>query len=174
MKRILGLILGVFFCGVVLSLGITQEIPIGKVSGKIVMAENGRPLEGAAIALVRVVSEDEYHRLRGIETNSDGTFSMGLWSSMLLEAAGSDAELVRVADDRLPDDLKPTGVMSQHILARARRTRCWGRPPRIGGPFCRQQLPGTSQIRRPNWTSISAPTIASSPGTERIPLDRSG
>lgn len=38
---------------------------------------------------------------------------------MILEAAGSDAELVRVADDRLPDDLKPTGVLSQHILASA-------------------------------------------------------
>ena len=77
MKRMLGLILGIFFCGVVISLGITQEIPVGKVTGKIVMQENGRPLIDAAVALVRIVSEDEYQRVRGVETNSDGTFALG-------------------------------------------------------------------------------------------------
>ena len=51
------------------------------------------------------------------------TFSIGLWSRMILEAAGSDAELVRVADHHLPDDLKPTGVMAQHILPGASKAR---------------------------------------------------
>jgi nucleoside-diphosphate-sugar epimerase len=53
----------------------------------------------------------------------DRTFSMRMWSRMILEAAGSDAELVRVTDEALPDDLKPTGTMPQHIAASAHRAR---------------------------------------------------
>jgi nucleoside-diphosphate-sugar epimerase len=53
----------------------------------------------------------------------DRTFSMGIWSRMILEAAGSDAQLVRVADELLPEDLKPTGTMTQHIAASARKAR---------------------------------------------------
>jgi nucleoside-diphosphate-sugar epimerase len=53
----------------------------------------------------------------------DRTFSMAMWSRMILEAAGSNAELVRVADEVLPEDLKPTGTMAQHICASARRAR---------------------------------------------------
>jgi nucleoside-diphosphate-sugar epimerase len=48
---------------------------------------------------------------------------MAMWSRMILEAAGSNAELVRVADDALPEDLKPTGTMTQHIAASAHRAR---------------------------------------------------
>ncbi len=59
----------------------------------------------------------------GIALNlcEDRTFSMRLWSRMILEAAGSNAELVRVADEALPEDLKPTGTMTQHIAASAKR-----------------------------------------------------
>ncbi len=53
----------------------------------------------------------------------DRTFSMRMWSRMILEAAGSEAELVRVADQALPEDLKPTGTMPQHIAASAHRAR---------------------------------------------------
>lgn len=53
----------------------------------------------------------------------DRTYSVGLWSRMILEAAGSDAELVRVADGALPPDLEETGSLSQHILATALRAR---------------------------------------------------
>jgi nucleoside-diphosphate-sugar epimerase len=53
----------------------------------------------------------------------DKTYSMRMWSHMILEAAGSDAELVRVADDVLPEDLKATGTMSQHIAASAHKAR---------------------------------------------------
>jgi nucleoside-diphosphate-sugar epimerase len=57
----------------------------------------------------------------------DRSYSMGLWSRMILDAASSDAELVRVADDALPEDLKFTGSMPQHILASARKaTRVLG------------------------------------------------
>ncbi len=51
------------------------------------------------------------------------TFSIGMWSRMILEAAGSEAALVRVADDRLPEDLKPTGAMAQHIVSSAQKAR---------------------------------------------------
>jgi nucleoside-diphosphate-sugar epimerase len=53
----------------------------------------------------------------------DRTYSMRMWSQMILDAAGSTAELVRVADDLLPDDLKPTGTLSQHIPVSAKKAR---------------------------------------------------
>jgi nucleoside-diphosphate-sugar epimerase len=53
----------------------------------------------------------------------DRTFSMVMWSRMILDAAGSDAELVRVDDHMLPEDLKATGSMSQHIAATAGKAR---------------------------------------------------
>jgi nucleoside-diphosphate-sugar epimerase len=53
----------------------------------------------------------------------DRTFSMRMWSRMILDAAGSGATLVRVADDALPEDLKPTGTMSQHVACSARKAR---------------------------------------------------
>jgi nucleoside-diphosphate-sugar epimerase len=53
----------------------------------------------------------------------DRTYSIGMWSRMILDAAGSNAELVRVADELLPEDLKETGTMTQHIAASAHRAR---------------------------------------------------
>jgi nucleoside-diphosphate-sugar epimerase len=53
----------------------------------------------------------------------DRTYSMRMWSQMILDAAGSDAQLVRVADEALPEDLKLTGTVSQHIAASARKAR---------------------------------------------------
>ena len=53
----------------------------------------------------------------------DRTYSMRMWSLMILEAAGSPAKLVQVADALLPEDLKPTGTMSQHIAASAHKAR---------------------------------------------------
>src|SRR5438552_14348141 len=46
-----------------------------------------------------------------------------MWSQAILDAAGSRAELVRVPDEVLPEDLKPTGTMSQHIAASAKKAR---------------------------------------------------
>jgi UDP-glucose 4-epimerase len=53
----------------------------------------------------------------------DRTYSMRMWSLMILQAAGSNAELVRVADEALPEDLEMTGTVSQHIAASARKAR---------------------------------------------------
>lgn len=53
----------------------------------------------------------------------DRTFSMRMWAHMILEAAGSNAQLVRVADNVLPEDLKATGTLTQHIAASAHKAR---------------------------------------------------
>jgi len=53
----------------------------------------------------------------------DRSYSMGMWSRMILRAVESDAVLVHVRDDILPEDLKFTGTMSQHIAASARKAR---------------------------------------------------
>ena len=53
----------------------------------------------------------------------DRTHSMRMWSRMILDAAGSEAELVRVADEQLPEDLEASGTMTQHILASAQKAR---------------------------------------------------
>lgn len=53
----------------------------------------------------------------------DRSYSMRMWSRMILEAALSDAELVRVSDDVLPEDLRSTGSVAQHIAASAHKAR---------------------------------------------------
>lgn len=53
----------------------------------------------------------------------DRTYSVRLWARMILEAADSDAELVRVGDDVLPDDLQETRAISQHVLMSANKAR---------------------------------------------------
>jgi nucleoside-diphosphate-sugar epimerase len=51
------------------------------------------------------------------------TYSMRMWAQMILDAGQSKAELVRVPDDSLPEDLKLTGTVRQHIAATARKAR---------------------------------------------------
>jgi nucleoside-diphosphate-sugar epimerase len=73
---------------------------------------------GARLALETSIAAGEVLNLC-----EDRTFSIGIWCRMILDAAGSDAVPVRVADDLLPEDLKPTGSMTQHIAASARKAR---------------------------------------------------
>jgi nucleoside-diphosphate-sugar epimerase len=51
------------------------------------------------------------------------TWSMGLWARHVLEAAGSEAELTRVPDVLLPDDLKLLGTVPQHLLVDSSKAR---------------------------------------------------
>ena len=60
---------------------------------------------------------------QALNLGEDKTFSIGMWSRMILEAAGSEAELVRVREHLLPEDLKLTGAMPQHILSSALKAR---------------------------------------------------
>jgi len=50
-------------------------------------------------------------------------YPTGLWSQMILDAAGSDAELVRVPDDKLPEDLDLTGIFLQHLVCDCSKAR---------------------------------------------------
>jgi len=72
---------------------------------------------------IRLALESDVARGEALNLCEDRTYSVGLWSRMILEAAGSDAELVRVADDVLPPDLEETGSLSQHILATSLKAR---------------------------------------------------
>jgi len=51
------------------------------------------------------------------------TASMRLWAEQILHVAGFDAELVRVPDDVLPEDLSSTGRVAQHLQADASKAR---------------------------------------------------
>ena len=51
------------------------------------------------------------------------TASMRLWAQQILSAARSDAELVTVPDDVLPEDLKITGTIPQHLLKDSSKAR---------------------------------------------------
>jgi nucleoside-diphosphate-sugar epimerase len=94
------------------------RIPFGAGAWLACRGHVGDIAHGARLAL-------ESNSSAGMPLNlcEDRTFSMAMWSRMILEAAGSSAELVRVADELLPEDLKPTGTMPQHIAASARRAR---------------------------------------------------
>jgi UDP-glucose 4-epimerase len=72
---------------------------------------------------VRLAMESSVAAGQVLNLCEDRTFSTGMWSRMILDAAGSEAELVRVADDLLPDDLKATGTLRQHIIASGRKAR---------------------------------------------------
>ena len=51
------------------------------------------------------------------------TWSFSAWARQILDAAESDAELVRVPDESLPEDLRLTGAVSQHLLVDASKAR---------------------------------------------------
>jgi nucleoside-diphosphate-sugar epimerase len=51
------------------------------------------------------------------------TASIRLWAERILQVAGFEAELVRVPDESLPDDLRYTGSVSQHLYADASKAR---------------------------------------------------
>jgi nucleoside-diphosphate-sugar epimerase len=95
-----------------------NRIPFGAGMWLACRAYVGDVARGARMAL-------ESSSTEGIALNlcEDRTFTIGMWSRMILEAAGSSAELVRVADEVLPEDLKPTGTMTQHIAASSNRAR---------------------------------------------------
>jgi nucleoside-diphosphate-sugar epimerase len=95
-----------------------MRIPFGAGAWLACRGYVGDLARGARLALMSTSTE-------GMALNlcEDRTFSMAMWSRMILEAAGSSAELVTVADEVLPEDLKPTGTMPQHIAASARRAR---------------------------------------------------
>lgn len=77
MKRLIPLGIGIVLCGALLSVGVTQEVPIGSVQGKVVMGENGRPLAGAFVTVTpQGADPDQPLKVRYAETKADGTFAI--------------------------------------------------------------------------------------------------
>jgi nucleoside-diphosphate-sugar epimerase len=71
----------------------------------------------------RLAIENESVRGEIFNLNERSTYSMLQWTKMILEAAGSDAELVRVPDDKLPPDLEMLGAMPQHFVCDSGKAR---------------------------------------------------
>jgi nucleoside-diphosphate-sugar epimerase len=95
-----------------------RQIPVGAGTWLACRAYVRDIARGARLAL-------ESRSTAGLALNlcEDRTFSMAMWSRMILEAASSTAELVRVADELLPEDLEASGTMTQHIPATSKRAR---------------------------------------------------
>jgi nucleoside-diphosphate-sugar epimerase len=72
---------------------------------------------------VRLALESEACVAEILNLGEARTWSMGLWARHVLEAAGSQAELTRVPDVLLPDDLKVLGTISQHLLVDSSKAR---------------------------------------------------
>ncbi|HEV8164025.1 MAG TPA: NAD-dependent epimerase/dehydratase family protein, partial [Actinomycetota bacterium] len=72
---------------------------------------------------VRLALESEAAVAEVLNLGEARTWTMGLWARHVLEAAGSTAELVRVPDVLLPDDLQPLGTVAQHLLADSSKAR---------------------------------------------------
>jgi len=56
----------------------------------------------------------------------ESTWSVRRWAARIVEAAGSEAELVTVPDAALPEDMQLTSsAMAQHILVSSAKARAW-------------------------------------------------
>ncbi len=65
---------------------------------------------------MRLAVENDQARGEIINVSETRTYHEGQWAQMILDAASSSAELVRVPDGRLPDDLGTLGAVAQHLL----------------------------------------------------------
>jgi nucleoside-diphosphate-sugar epimerase len=77
---------------------------------------------------IRLACESDAARGEVLNLGESNTDPMSVWAQMVLDAASSDAELVRVADDKLPSDLELTGTVLQDLLvdsSKARRLLGW-------------------------------------------------
>ena len=104
------------------------RIPVG--SGTWLAAKGW--VDDVARGIVLAIEQD--HPGEVFNLGESRTYPMGAWAQMVLGAAGSDAELVRVPDDALPGDLAMTGVMPQHLLvdsSKARRALGWTDTPAV-------------------------------------------
>src|SRR6266536_2086099 len=72
---------------------------------------------------VRLALESEACIGEVLNLGEHHTWSMALWARHVLEAAGASAELVRVPDVLLPDDLRLFASMPQHVLVSSAKAR---------------------------------------------------
>jgi nucleoside-diphosphate-sugar epimerase len=72
---------------------------------------------------VRLALESEACIGEVVNLGESRTWSMALWARHVLEAAGAAAELVRVPDVLLPEDLRLFASMPQHLLVSSAKAR---------------------------------------------------
>ena len=84
--KLVSLLIGFAAAFLLLTLGFTQEAPVGRLTGRLVMDENGQPIPKAIVTFSTLVPGHEndfddsesqgygWHKARGIETRADGTF----------------------------------------------------------------------------------------------------
>ena len=99
-----------------------KQIPIGSGSWLATKGYVGDVARGMRLSLEADAAGEIFN------LGESRTYPMGQWAQMILDAAGSDAELVRVADDKLPEDLGLTAAVAQHLLVgsgKARRELGW-------------------------------------------------
>lgn len=95
-----------------------KRIPIGTGSWLAAKGYVGDVARGMRLAV-----ESDSARGEVLNLGESCTYPMGQWAQMILDAAGSDAELVRVPDEKLPDDMGLTGAMQQHLLVDSSKAR---------------------------------------------------
>lgn len=74
-SRILSLVFGLLLCVFLLARGISQEVPVGKLHGIVLMAENGKPIKGAIISITSIGTEEDANYHRTFVADKDGVFS---------------------------------------------------------------------------------------------------
>ena len=94
------------------------RIPIGAGTWLSTRAYVGDVATGVRLALESPDTDDEVFNL-----GERRAPSVALWARMILDAAGSDAELVTVPDAALPEDLDLTASIAQHLVCDSAKAR---------------------------------------------------
>jgi nucleoside-diphosphate-sugar epimerase len=93
-----------------------KRIPVGSGTWLSAKGYVGDIARGMRLALESDEARGEIFNLGELQT-----YPMGQWAQMILDAASSDAELVRVPDEKLPEDLGILGSVPQHLLVSSRK-----------------------------------------------------
>ncbi len=76
MRRLFGPLLAVILAASLLTLGVGQEIPVGRLTGRVTMEENGKPLPGALVTLsLKGAADDDRPEVKGVETDENGEYA---------------------------------------------------------------------------------------------------
>jgi nucleoside-diphosphate-sugar epimerase len=130
-----------------------ERIPIG--AGNFLWSRGYAPEIARALRLA--IERRDEGEIFNLAESVCGTIR--LWVEEVLSASGHEAELVRVPDERLPDDLDLTAAIAQHWLVDATKARerlGWVHAP--GGNAFTDRFAGISTIRHRPPTRSSAPT----------------
>ena len=105
-----------------------QRIPIGPAATVFTRVH----VDDVASAIVAAIDRPDIAAGQVFNIGEAGSYSMRAWMRLILAAAEHDAELVRVADDAIPPDMRLTGALSQHFItssAKAMSLLAWRPAP---------------------------------------------